>query len=220
MHALSRSITSRPVITSAHTMLANEEIFGVIDVLVRARLYAVDHLPASSVGKGVLLQPSERTLGSRSIRIALGMYLVSSLCRWSGQHRLLLFSSLANLVEEDVLAIPTFGREILEISILIDPMLLAQLLPELTANYVTYSSASAQLRLCRKLEDSSRTIVAALASLDRDDFSVRGSAHLCSSPNRISYLGILSTSGYSLNDVHMAVVRDALMETRFSGGRP
>jgi hypothetical protein len=106
------------------------------------------------------------------------MYLVSSLCRLSGQPRLLAILTLANLVEEDVLAIPTFGCEILKIPILVDPMLLTQLLPELTTNYGTYSSASAQLGLCRELEDSSGTIVAALASLDRDDFSVRGSAHL------------------------------------------
>ena len=52
------------------------------------------------------------------------MYLVSSLCKLSGQHRFLAFLSLANLVEEDVLAIPTFSREILEIPILIDPMFL------------------------------------------------------------------------------------------------
>lgn len=39
------------------------------------------------------------------------------------------------LVEEDVLAIPSLGRKVLEISILIDPVLLTQLLPELTAHY-------------------------------------------------------------------------------------
>jgi hypothetical protein len=36
-------------------MLANEEVFGIIDVLVRARLDAVDNLPASSVGKVVVM---------------------------------------------------------------------------------------------------------------------------------------------------------------------
>jgi hypothetical protein len=107
------------------------------------------------------------------------MYLVSSLCKLCGQHRFLAFSSFANLVEENVLAIPAFGREILEIPILIDPMFLTQLLPELATNYGTYSSALAQLDLCPKVEDSCGTIVAALAGLDRDNLSVKGSAHLC-----------------------------------------
>jgi len=39
-------------------MLANEEVFGVVDILVRACLYAVDNLPASSAGKYLVLQRS------------------------------------------------------------------------------------------------------------------------------------------------------------------
>lgn len=38
------------------------------------------------------------------------------------------------LIEEDILAIATFGREILQISVLVDSMLLAQLLPKLTTD--------------------------------------------------------------------------------------
>ena len=38
------------------------------------------------------------------------------------------------LIEEDVLAITAFGSEVFEIAILADTMLLAQLLPEWTAN--------------------------------------------------------------------------------------
>ena len=39
------------------------------------------------------------------------------------------------LVEEDVLAIAALGGKVLEVSILVDAMFLAKLLPELTANY-------------------------------------------------------------------------------------
>ena len=40
----------------------------------------------------------------------------------------------AHLVEEDVLAITTLGRKVFKISVLVDAMLLAELLPELASN--------------------------------------------------------------------------------------
>lgn len=43
-------------------------------------------------------------------------------------------SSIVALVEEDVFAIATLSREVLQVSILADAMLLAELLPELAAN--------------------------------------------------------------------------------------
>lgn len=70
-------------------MLANEEVFGVVDVLVRAGLYAVDH----SWFK--IYQNSPRNV-----------------------------SCVVTLVEEDIFAIPTLGRKVFEISVLIDAMLL------------------------------------------------------------------------------------------------
>ncbi len=57
--------------------------------------------------------------------MARGMYLVSSLFEVCDQRRLLAhLSPVSNLVKEDVLAIPTLGRKILQVTILIDTMLL------------------------------------------------------------------------------------------------
>jgi hypothetical protein len=57
--------------------------------------------------------------------MARGMYRVSSLWDHSSQLRLpSCLSRLRNLVEEDVLAIPSLGRKFLQIAILIDPMFL------------------------------------------------------------------------------------------------
>ncbi len=44
MHALARGIARRPVVAGADAVLANVEVLGVVDVLVRARLDAVDYL--------------------------------------------------------------------------------------------------------------------------------------------------------------------------------
>lgn len=65
------------------------------------------------------------------------MYLVSSDC---GKEVNLGGASLdrtrrkTNLVEEHVFPIPSLGSKVFEVSILTDAVLLAQVLPELTAN--------------------------------------------------------------------------------------
>ena len=46
----------------------------------------------------------------------------------------------AYLVEEYIFSVPALGRKVLEIPILADAVLLTQLLPELTANCLTYPS--------------------------------------------------------------------------------
>lgn len=70
------------------------------------------------------------------------MYRVSSLCVVYNQPQAptriasrLPFSEETNLVEKDILAIAALGREVLQVSILADTMLQAQLLPELTTDY-------------------------------------------------------------------------------------
>lgn len=85
-------------------------------------------------------------------------------------------SRVVTLVVENVFAVATLGREIFEIAVLTDAVLLAKLLPELTPNlWATLKSAiSAQAgRLVGVLDAmyaGSLTAVAALASLDRNDF--------------------------------------------------
>jgi hypothetical protein len=70
------------------------------------------------------------------------MYRVSSLCVVYNQPQAstriasrLPFSEETNLVEKNILSIAALGREVLQVSILADTMLQAQLLPELTTNY-------------------------------------------------------------------------------------
>src|SRR5271170_6445186 len=43
LHPLARSIASRPIVTRAHSMFAYEEVFRVVDVLVRSTLDTVDN---------------------------------------------------------------------------------------------------------------------------------------------------------------------------------
>jgi hypothetical protein len=43
------------------------------------------------------------------------------------------------LVVEDIFAVTALGRKIFEIAVLTDPMLLAKLLPELTADFMSPS---------------------------------------------------------------------------------
>jgi F0F1-type ATP synthase gamma subunit len=45
-------------------------------------------------------------------------------------------SCVVALVKEDILAVAAFSRKLLEIAVLVDPMLLAKLLPEFTANFM------------------------------------------------------------------------------------
>jgi hypothetical protein len=81
---------------------------------------------------------------------------------------------VVGLVEEDVLAVAALGREVLEVAVAVDAMLLAQLLPEL-------------------LPDA----VAALAGLQRDDFSGEDiSAGDSARPaGRRAYLGMVGGCG-------------------------
>lgn len=43
--------------------------------------------------------------------------------------------SSADLVKEDILSVPALGREVFEIAVLVDAVLLTQLLPELTSHF-------------------------------------------------------------------------------------
>lgn len=49
---------------------------------------------------------------------------------------------IIRLVEKDVLPIVALGSELLELTLWVDPMLLAQTLPELISNYVSNMSRS------------------------------------------------------------------------------
>lgn len=71
--------------------------------------------------------------------MARGMYRVSSDYAWSlsvscSSRRCVARLKGTDLVEKDVLPIPSLGRKVLQIPVLIDSMLLTQLLPELRAN--------------------------------------------------------------------------------------
>lgn len=68
------------------------------------------------------------------------MYLVSSDCAIPCQRSVQAYnSSPTDLVEKDVLAVAPLGRKVLEVAILVDTVLLAELLPELAADCASVS---------------------------------------------------------------------------------
>lgn len=104
------------------------------------------------------------------------------------------------LVVEDVLAVAALGRKVLKRAVLADSVLLAELLPELAANCkrimvsISTKQKASQPRPPRKQgcsvvcarsaqrvgrEGMGLTVVAALSSLDRDDFPARPSGADC-----------------------------------------
>lgn len=85
------------------------------------------------------------------------------------------------LVVEDIFAIAAFGRKVLEVSVSTDAVLLAELLPELAADFAPPSQPcvveqcvlpAAQRNWAREREGDILTAIAALAGLDRDYFSM------------------------------------------------
>lgn len=101
-------------------------VLRIVNVLVRARLNASNDLERS-LAPSILfdLRLNEHTLGSRSSRIALGIYRVSSDWQISfSKANYCIASSLADLVEEDVFSVSSLCRKLLEISILINTVLL------------------------------------------------------------------------------------------------
>jgi hypothetical protein len=78
------------------------------------------------------------------------------------------------LVEEDILSIAAFSREVLEVPVLTDTMLLTKLLPDLASNY----RMSIFLGAMKKFVCFKRTAIAALACLDGNDFSVSNNTQL------------------------------------------
>ena len=134
-------VAGGPIVSRSATLRIYEEILGVVDMTVWSGLNGIDHLNQSSAHRRDSCQDKFRlTLGSRSSRIARGIYLVSSLYKI---HTLLVYSSVAlrqrvdcltDLVEKHIFPISALGRKLLQITILIYSMLETELLPELTAD--------------------------------------------------------------------------------------
>jgi hypothetical protein len=79
LHDLSGRVARSPVVSSTNSLLANEEVLGVVDVLIRARLDRIDDLRKLSRSPWSPPEVGMLTLGSRSSRMARGIYRVSSL---------------------------------------------------------------------------------------------------------------------------------------------
>lgn len=79
MDEFSCLISISPIIGSSYSAFSNEEVFGVVDVLVGPRLDPIDDLANGGLEPVDPSMPQGvRTRGSKSIKIARGMYLVSS----------------------------------------------------------------------------------------------------------------------------------------------
>jgi hypothetical protein len=83
---------------------------------------------------------NEEVLRVVDILVGPRLYTVDDSRLEVDQHGPRYISGVVALVEEDILAVTAFCRKVLEVSILVDAVLLTQLLPELTAN--CYVSAS------------------------------------------------------------------------------
>lgn len=146
-----RLVAITPVVGGAGTVLADVKVLGVVYILVRTGLDAVN-----DAGFEV------------------------------DQNRSWYVSGIVALVVKDILAIAAFGRKVLEVPILVDPVLLAQLLPELAPNLVCVSLCSTSsyrgmgIFVCSEGGGARSdrmawllTAVAALAGLNCDNFSVK-----------------------------------------------
>jgi len=141
LHDFSRRIACSPVVPSTDALLSNEEVLRIVDILIGACLDPIDDLVqmtlADTPGSKALSRRGTLTLGSKSSRMARGIYRVSSLYIIFSQSRAIEQSAnIANLIEEDVLPIPTLCREVFQIPILTDTMFLTELLPELATNFI------------------------------------------------------------------------------------
>jgi hypothetical protein len=100
VYRLACLVSITPVVAGPYAALPYEEVLRIVDVLVRARLYAID-----------------------DSRLEVDQYCSGDVSR------------VVALVEKDIFAVTAFGCEVLEVSILVDSMLLTQLLPELATDY-------------------------------------------------------------------------------------
>lgn len=100
VNGLSGLVSITPVVPCTDATFADVKVLWVIDVLVRAILYAID-----------------------DSRFEVYQY-------GSGD-----ISRVVTLIVEDVLTIAALCREVFEVPVLIDTVLLAELLPELTADF-------------------------------------------------------------------------------------
>ena len=96
------------------------------------------------------------------------------------------------LVKEDILSISAFGCKIFEVSILAYTVLLTQLLPKLTSNYVRFNAHISHIPPNWVVI---LTAIAALASLDSDDLSISCSLDKDHAGKVSAYLGI-SNAGH------------------------
>lgn len=134
MNRLSCLISITPVVCGSNTILANKEIFGIVDILVRASLNSVDNLLTPDISK-IHAFPHTSIFNERQ-----------STYTWLqiNQYRSRDIPCIVRLVEEYILSVTTFSRKVLKVAILTYAMFLTQLLPKLTANL-----RSVRVRVCR-----------------------------------------------------------------------
>ncbi len=140
LYRLPSRIPRSPIIASTNTLLADEKVLRIVDVLVGSRLYAIDDLSPCSISPN----PHEaRSTGPNAyprleVKQNSSWYVsrIVTLPVLSQLHEHLEdIDSGSCLVEEHIFSVPALGREVLEISVLTDAVFLTQLLPELAANY-------------------------------------------------------------------------------------
>lgn len=126
---------------------------------------------------------------------------------------------VVGLVEEDIFAVVDLSGEGLEIAITVDAVFEAELLPKLRADCTDMPS---EYELVDLRLDLRHTAVAALARLERDDFSRHKSVALMRSQSYGAYLGIVTRArGHAtrcLRQVRSNLAADAKRGTDVFGG--
>jgi len=80
--------------------------------------------------------PNEKVLGVVDVFVGARLDTIYDTRFQIYQNRSRNVSRIVGLVEEDIFAVTALCRKFLQVTILTDPMFLAQLLPELTSNYI------------------------------------------------------------------------------------
>ena len=149
LHCITGGIPSRPIVRCTASLRSNEEILWIVDVLVWTILNAMNYL---EVGTGCqhgacidlfVFKRRSDVLVARDLTILLEVYIVyrhsKDICQVPRTHGTVIEP---HLIKENILPVTALSRKVLKVPILADPVLQAQLLPELTADCKSVSVSS------------------------------------------------------------------------------
>ena len=160
-------------------MRADKEVLGIVDILVWPILNTLDDLGHELYSISPSPHPGKwQRLDSSNIHVVPNLSVSLEVCTvyhhsvFTSQQSFSRLIGQDYLIKEYILPISTLGCKVLQVAILANPMLQAQLLPELAANYCSVIHHFSNETPHRDaFWDLAPTAVAALAGLNRDNLS-------------------------------------------------